>query len=89
MKTPYLIFSLLTLLAGCSSGYDSDVQERFVNGCMGRGATRSYCSCMLKVYESRHTQDQYVALETEMRLTGAIPAGFRETMLAGLQQCRP
>ncbi|PRP69175.1 MULTISPECIES: hypothetical protein [Chromobacterium] len=89
MKTPYLILPLLVLLTACSSGYDSDVQERFVNGCMGRGATKAYCSCLLKVFESRHQQDEYAALETEMRLSGAMPEPFQATLRAGLQQCRP
>lgn len=89
MKILYLILPLLALLTACSSGYDSDVQERFVNGCMGRGATKSYCSCLLKTFESRHKQDEYASLETEMRLTGTIPEPFKETLRVGVQQCKP
>lgn len=80
---------LLTLVGCSSSGYDSDVQERFLNACKGKGSTSAFCECKLDVFEKRHNQTELTQLELVMTQTQSIPPAIQQTLQVVSTECRP
>lgn len=88
MKSLLWFAMLMPFIQGCSNGYSGKIEEQFVNACTGQGATKAYCECMLDVVEERHTQDEYMEIALQIKLSNQIPNTFKNTMRVGVEQCK-
>lgn len=88
MKFLLLVTVFMLFLQGCSNRYSENIEEQFINACIGQDATKAYCECVLDVVEERHTQNEYAEIELQIKLSNQIPNTFRETMRVGIEQCK-
>ena len=84
MKTSMAIALSLSLLvlAGCSDG-NSKFKGQFLAGCVGSGASESYCSCAFEKLEVQYSPDEL----SKWDKTGVPPKGFERFVNATKEVC--
>ncbi len=85
MKT-LLALTLLASLAGCSSRYDSQVEDNFTRSCQVRHSAR-FCQCYLKKTEDKLSQKEMQNLEQDMQMTQQIPDKIAAIALEAIADC--
>lgn len=90
MNRGWLAVLLTVVLAGCSGGgYDSEISENFIKSCTARGtSSKAYCSCMLDVFQRRHSQSEFQTMESVMTSTGVMPDAFAQTLFTAMEECK-
>lgn len=90
MKRGWLAVLLVGALVTCSGGsYDSEVAGNFIQSCTARGtSSKAYCNCTLDVFQRRHSQSEFQAMEVKLMSTGVMPKAMADTLVVAMKECK-
>jgi len=84
-----LLWGLLAvLLAACSGGneYGNDTKNGFLRSCSARNAP-VFCQCGLAQLQKEYTEQEFLALDIEMKTTQRLPERLQQSFTRIRQQC--
>ena len=87
-----LLWGLLAvLLAACSGGneYGNDTKNGFLRSCTASGrSTPLFCSCALDELQKEYNEQEFLAIDNEMKATQRLPARLLQSMVPINQKCK-
>ncbi len=77
----------MTILASCgkTNQWSKEVTENFMSSCLQSGAPKKFCSCVLKKFQAKKKESDFIAFEVE---AGKGSREAKEEMISVANQCR-
>ena len=69
-----------------SGGWSSEIENNFIEGCMGEGASAAYCECCLEGIQDVYSEEEFIEEEAKM-MTGYPSEKLTSTMMKVSMEC--
>lgn len=85
-----MLLGLAVILTACSgTEYSDEIKNGFLRSCTASGrSTPLFCSCALDELQKEYNEQEFLAIDNEMKATQRLPARLLQSMVPINQKCK-
>ncbi|MCQ4143357.1 hypothetical protein [Vogesella sp. AC12] len=85
-----MLLGLAVILTACSGAeYSDETKNGFLRSCTASGrSTPLFCSCALDELQKEYNEQEFLAMDNEMKATQRLPERLLQSMVPINQKCK-